>query len=125
MADQKQTNKQSEPRNGFGITALVLAIIGVVFGLVPFTGFLAFILGALAILFAFLGWGRVRRKVASNKKMTLIAGTLGAIATALGIWGMVIVFTATEEIGDELERAGEEIQQSVDELEQEIDNLQE
>jgi hypothetical protein len=37
------------PRNGFGITALVLALIGLVFGLVLFTGFIALILGMLAM----------------------------------------------------------------------------
>ncbi|MCA1708749.1 MAG: hypothetical protein LC808_37900, partial [Actinobacteria bacterium] len=45
------------PRNGFGIiTALVLALIGLVFGFVPFTGFIALILGMLAVLFGVLGW---------------------------------------------------------------------
>src|SRR5690606_27708715 len=32
-------------RNGFGITALVLALVGAVFGIVPLTGFIALILG--------------------------------------------------------------------------------
>ena len=74
------------PRNGFGITALALALIGLVFGLVPFTGFLALILGILAVLFGLLGWSRTRKGIATSG----MAGTgtvLGVGAAALGIWG--------------------------------------
>ena len=41
------TPPTAAPRNGFSITALALALSGLVFGLVPFTGFLALMLGAL------------------------------------------------------------------------------
>lgn len=97
------------PRNGFGITALVLAIVGVVFGLVPFTGFIALILGALAVLFGLLGVGRARRQIATNKTMSLIGTALGVVVVALGIWGMVITFTAINEVGEELDKVGREM----------------
>ncbi|MDQ3761616.1 MAG: hypothetical protein M3460_07925 [Actinomycetota bacterium] len=42
-----QSAAPTVPRNGFGITAVVLAVIG----LVPFTGFIALILGLLAVVF--------------------------------------------------------------------------
>lgn len=94
------------PRNGFGITALVLAIIGLVFGLIPFTGFIAIILGALALLFGLLGVGRARSGIATNKTMSIIGAALGAAALALGIYGMVVVFNAVSEVGEELDRVG-------------------
>jgi hypothetical protein len=94
------------PRNGFGITALVLALIGLVFGLVPLTGFLALILGMLAVLFGSLGWARARRGEATNPKMTVIGAALGVGAAALGIWGMTIVFGAVDKIGKGLSGQG-------------------
>jgi hypothetical protein len=71
------------PRNGFGITALVLALIGLVFGQVPLTGFLALILGMLAVLFGSLGWARTRRGEATNPRMTMIGAALGLGAVVL------------------------------------------
>jgi hypothetical protein len=94
------------PRNGFGITALVLALVGLVFGLVPFTGFLALILGMLAVLFGLLGWSRTRHGVATNRKMTAIGTVLGIGAAALGIWGIVIVFGAVDKLGSDLQNIG-------------------
>lgn len=91
-----------QPRNAFGITALCLALAGLVLGLVPFTGFLAAILGALALLFGLLGLGRVRRGAATNKKMSIAGTVLGACAVALGIWGMTIVFGAVNDLSNNL-----------------------
>ncbi|WP_185981596.1 DUF4352 domain-containing protein [Skermania sp. ID1734] len=93
-------------RNGFGITALVLAIIGLVFGLVPLTGFIALILGLLAILFGVLGFGRVRRGIASNRVMSGFGIGIGAVATALGVWGMTIFFNAVDDISHAFDDVG-------------------
>jgi hypothetical protein len=95
-------------RNGFGITALALALTGVVFGLVPFTGFLALILGALAVLFGLLGWARVRRGEATNGGMTVAGTMLGVLVAALGIWGIVITFNAMNKLGNDLQRIGQQ-----------------
>jgi hypothetical protein len=91
------------PRNGFGITALVLALIGLVFGIVPLTGFLALILGGLAVLFGLLGVARVRKGAATNKVMSWIGTGLGAVVVALGIWGMTIVFGAVEQLDRDMQ----------------------
>ncbi|WP_019814446.1 DUF4190 domain-containing protein [Saccharomonospora saliphila] len=99
---------RQQHRNGFGITALCLALTGLVFGLIPLTGFLAIILGALALVFGLLGLGRARRGEASNKKMTVIASVLGAGALALGIWGLTIVINTVDEVNQELEQLDSE-----------------
>jgi hypothetical protein len=96
----------SVPRNGFGITALVLALVGLVFGLVPLTGFLALILGMLAVLFGLLGWARTRKGVATNAKMAMIATVLGVAVAALGIWGISITFSAADKLGKDLQNIG-------------------
>lgn len=86
-------------RHGFGITALVLAILGVLVGLVPLTGLLALALGLLAVLFGLLGLGRVRRREATARGPALAGTVLGAVAVALGVWGLVVVVGAAEPLG--------------------------
>ncbi len=108
----------TQQRNGFGITALCLAIAGLVFGLVPLTGFIAVILGALALLFGLLGLGRVRRREATNKKMAITASILGAGALALGVWGVTIVFNTVEEVDKEFQQIEQEMQNEFGQIEQ-------
>ncbi|SNR52667.1 hypothetical protein SAMN06265360_108185 [Haloechinothrix alba] len=114
--EQDTPSRTREPRNGFGITALVLAFVGLVFGLVPLTGFIGFTLGVLAVLFGFLGWGRARRGVATNKTMSVIGGLLGGCAIALGIWGMSVVFGAFDELGEDLDRISAGVEREAGEL---------
>lgn len=95
------------PRNGYGITALVLAITGLVFGLVPFTGFLALILGALAVVFGLLGRGRAGRGEATNPRMSVTAAGLGVLAAVLGIWGMTILFGAVDKFSTDMQHLGQ------------------
>ena len=97
------------PRNGFGITALVLALIGLVFALIPLTGFLALVLGVLAVVFGLLGVARTRKGRATNKVMSWIGTALGALSLALGVWGMVVVFQATEQLVRDMEQIGADL----------------
>ena len=96
------TQYAAPARNGFGITALVLAFIGAVFGLVPLTGFIALILGALAVLFGLLGVARVRKGTASNGVMSWIATFLGVGVTALGIWGITMLVGAVQQFDEDM-----------------------
>lgn len=97
-------------RNGMGIAALVLGIIGVLFGLIPLTFFIAGTLGLLAFIFGLVGWSRARKGVATNKKTAAAGAILGLTAMALATWGMVITFTAASD-------AVKEIDQGIRELE--------
>lgn len=92
-----------EPRNGFGITALILGILAILFGLVPLTGFVAIGLGATGAIFAAANTGRLRRRRATNKVMTWFGGILSAFGVVLGIIGMIAVFAAVDQLGDDLE----------------------
>jgi 4-hydroxybenzoate polyprenyltransferase len=89
MTQSNPTTASAAPRNSFGITALVLALVGLVSGLS--TGFLALPLGALAVLFGLLGWARIRRNEATNRKVTVLGMVLGVGAMAIGIWGITLV----------------------------------
>lgn len=75
------------PRNGFGVTALVLGIVGVVFSWVPVLGG---ILAILALVFGALGYSRARKGEATNSGMAIAGLILGAIAFVI----QVIVFAA-------------------------------
>lgn len=108
-------DRRVEPKNGFGIAALCLAIPGLIFGLIPLTGFIALICGVLAVIFGLLGRGRAKRKVATNKKMAITSTILGVGAIGLGILGMSIVFNAVDELDKELKKTSEEISSQLEE----------
>ncbi|MET9697560.1 DUF4190 domain-containing protein [Streptomyces sp. NPDC006529] len=69
------------PRNGFGITALVLGILAVV-GCV--TSVFAIVLGILAVVFGVLGRQRAARGEANNAGMALAGLILGIVGVVLG-----------------------------------------
>lgn len=73
--------------NAFGITALVLGIVAVVFSFIPVMGMAAFILGPLAVLFGIVG---VTRKF--SKKGAAVAGlVLGILSVVIAaIWLAVV-----------------------------------
>lgn len=89
---------QPQARNGFGITALVLGIVGVVIGTIPILGIPALAVGAVGIVFGGLALGRVRKRVATNKKMSWWGLSLSAVAVVLGIVGVVIVSNAFNDV---------------------------
>lgn len=87
------------PRNGFGIAALCLALIGLLFCLMPITGFIGLGLGLLGFLFAALGLGRVSKGLATNKKMSVTALILSVLAIVLGFISMKMFFDIVEGLG--------------------------
>lgn len=80
-----------QPRNGFGITALVVGLISIPFGLIPIFGLGALVGGIIAVVFGLLGFSRARKGIASNKKMAIVGTLGGLLAGVLGITGIVIV----------------------------------
>lgn len=96
-------------RNGFGIAALICAIIGLLFCLMPLTGFIGFGLGVVAFILGLAGVARVRKNKATNRKTAWTGVILGAAAIVFGIWGMVTFFTAVEDLGNDLSDIGTEM----------------
>jgi hypothetical protein len=87
------------PKNGFGIAALALSLIGLLFCLMPITGFIGLGLGLLGFLFAALGLGRVRRGVATNKGMSIAALVLSVLAIVGGFIAMKMFFDIVGNFG--------------------------
>ncbi len=75
-------------RNGLGVAALVLGIVGLVGGfIIPFSG-----LGSiLAIIFGAIGLKRVKRGEANNRGMALAGLWLGIAGVALGFIVVVVI----------------------------------
>lgn len=78
-------------RNGLGVAALVLGILGALIGVVPFLFIVAGTLGLLAVIFGFVGRARATRRQASNGGMALAGAILGIVAMAGATWGVVRV----------------------------------
>lgn len=90
------------PRNGLGIAALVLGICGVLSGLIPFFFWFALIAGVIGLILGLVGFGRTRKGYATNRKTSVAGILLSAGAIALGIWGAVILFQATDQLMNDL-----------------------
>ena len=87
--------------NGLAVASLVLGILAALSGIVPFLFFLAFLFGVLALVFGLIGWSAAN-KGAPNKGMS-IAGTVLALAgIGLGVFGVIVVNRAVDEISDNI-----------------------
>ncbi|WP_326765985.1 DUF4352 domain-containing protein [Streptomyces sp. NBC_01591] len=92
-------------RNGLGIAALVLGVIGAVSGLIPFLFWLAGVLGLIALVLGLAGRGRAKRGEATNKGMTTFGAVLGLISMILAVVGAVITFKAVDDAVNDLNKA--------------------
>jgi hypothetical protein len=102
LPDQPRPAVQQAPRNGLGITALILGIIGVVTGIIPFFFWVAGILGVIGLILGFVGRGRAKRGEATNGTMALWGIITSAVAMVLSIVGLVILVGAFEQLDEDL-----------------------
>lgn len=70
-------------KNGFGTTALVLGIVGVVFSFIPIVGMVAWPMVILGLIFGILGIRRVGKGVATNKGAAIAGTVLSAIGLVI------------------------------------------
>lgn len=98
-----------EPKNGLGLAALIVGIIGITMGLIPILFWFALIMGVIALALGLAAHGRVRRGTATNKKVSIAGWVTGLASIALGVIGMVVVFNAVEDFGNDLEDLSNDI----------------
>ncbi|MFF3730222.1 DUF4190 domain-containing protein [Streptomyces sp. NPDC002476] len=91
-------------RNGLGIAALVLGVIGAVSGLIPFLFWLAGILGVIGLILGLSGRGRAKRGEATNKGVATFGAVLGLVSLILAVVGAVITFKAVGDAVDEINK---------------------
>ncbi|MFH8403638.1 DUF4190 domain-containing protein [Streptomyces sp. NPDC018019] len=99
---------QQAARNGLGVAALVLGLIGALSGLIPLLFWLAGLLGLLALIFGLVGRGRAKRGQATNKGMATAGAVFGAIALILSVVGVVITVTAVNDAVQEVNKSLED-----------------
>lgn len=97
------------PKNGLGIAALILAVIGL---LSVATVFAPILLGAIAVVIGILGRGRVKRGTADNGGVAVAGIVLGALAIVVGLAFIAIWTTVWKDVrgGDYIDcvqKAGE------------------
>lgn len=90
-------------RNGLGLASIIVAVIGLVFALVPFTGFIALCCGLTAFALGLAGISRVRKHKATNKKTAIFGTILGLVAVIGGTAGIVMVFNAADQLSNDLD----------------------
>ena len=98
------------PKNGFGIAALVLAVVGLL-GVV--TVFAPIVLGAIAVVTGAVGRGRVKRGIADNGGVAIAGIVLGGLAIVVGLAFIAIWTTVWKDVRggdyiDCIQKAGED-----------------
>lgn len=114
-------------RNGLGVAALVVAIIGLL-GSFSVAGGIVF--GIAAVVLGFLGRNRVRRGEADNPGVALAGIILGVLAIIAGLFFIAIWVGMFKEVGaggyfDCLQQAGQDktkVQECADEFRQSVEN---
>jgi hypothetical protein len=81
------------PSNGLGPTALILGIVGVLFGLFPATFFVAVPLGMAGFVLGRVGHRRCMLGNATNGRVAMAGSVISGAAVVLGCIGAVIVFS--------------------------------
>lgn len=90
----------AQPRNGMGVTALVLGTIGVLLGLAVFLFWLSWLPALLALVFGIVGLGHAREGVANNRGMALTGVILGVVGVLLAVGGGVFTVSKATEFID-------------------------
>jgi hypothetical protein len=80
-------------RNGFGITAMVLGIVGTVLGIACFGAVLGLPLGIAAIIFGIIGLRLANRGEASNRSQALTGLILGIVSVVISAVMIAILVT--------------------------------
>jgi hypothetical protein len=112
------------PKNGLGIAALVVAIIGL------FTVFGGLILGVVAVILGFIGWGRAKRGEATNGGVAIAGIVLGFLGVIVSIVAIGLAVWGFSELGgtdyiDCLSRAGNDeqaVQQCADQFRDRVES---
>jgi hypothetical protein len=115
------------PKNGLGIAALIVAIVGLVFCWTVFGGI---ILGLVAAVIGFVARGRVKRGEATNGGVAVAGIVLGILAIVLGLVFIPIWYGVFDEVGgtdyvDCLSKAGSDqqaVQQCADQFRERVED---
>jgi Septum formation len=97
---QPQPVAYEAPRNGLGIAALILGVIGVLSGFVRFY-WVAGVLGIIGLILGFIGYGRFQRSEATNGTTALWGIIISAVAVVFSFVGVVFLTGGSADPSDE------------------------
>ncbi|WP_181783659.1 hypothetical protein, partial [Pseudonocardia pini] len=98
-------------RNGLALAAVICGAVGILFGFIPLTFWVAGVLAVVAIPLALASLGRAKRGEAS-KGLTWTGLAAGVVALVLAVVGAVIFFTAVSELSDSLQQTSDQLNQT-------------
>jgi hypothetical protein len=108
-AQQPYGGPPVQQSNGLAVTGLVLGIIGVLFGFIPFIGvFMAILLGVLAAIFGGVGLSRSKLPARGGRGMAIAGLVLGIIAIGLGFAQGFVIGEAANQLDQDLQEFEEQ-----------------
>lgn len=108
--------------NGLAVAGLVLGILGVLFGFIPFVGvFMAILLGALGAIFGAVGLSRSKQPYRGGRGMAIAGLVLGIIAIILGFLQGFVIGAAVDDLNQDLDQLDQELQQDLDQFEEDLE----
>ncbi|WP_414504506.1 DUF4190 domain-containing protein [Streptomyces sp. NEAU-L66] len=102
----------SQARNGMGITALVLGIVGIVLGLLIILFWMSWLPALLAVIFGFVGLSHARTGRATNKGMALTGVILGGVGLLAAAGGGIFTVTVVKKVTDSARSKVKEVKAS-------------
>ncbi len=104
--------------NGMAVAAMVIGLIGVLFGLIPLFFFIAWICGAIAIVLGSTARGAaIRRPEIGRKNLATWGIVLGIAALAFGTFGMNQMGGVLDDFEDDMEQIEKEWDEDLEGLE--------
>ncbi|MFH8596765.1 DUF4190 domain-containing protein [Streptomyces rimosus] len=102
------------PRNGMGITALVLGIVSLVLGVLVFLFWMTWLPGLLAVIFGIIGMRRDRKGLATNGSVAMVGTSLGALGLVVSIACGVFIAVAAKKAVDDTRAHVKKVEASVE-----------
>jgi hypothetical protein len=120
----------SAPKNGLGITSLVLAILGLLSSWIAFLNFGSIVVGLIAVVIGIVARGRVKRGIANNGGVAIAGIVLGALAIIVSVAFIALYMFVWKEVGGSdymscMQQAGSDPtqqQQCEQQFQQHVDN---
>ncbi|MDQ0306396.1 hypothetical protein J2S46_000952 [Kitasatospora herbaricolor] len=90
-----------QPRNGLGVAAMTLGIVGAVLGLLIVFFWLAWLPALLAVILGAIALSHVRKGLATNRGIALTGVILGAVGLLASVTGGVLVVVQVHNVREE------------------------
>ncbi|MFF8775524.1 DUF4190 domain-containing protein [Kitasatospora sp. NPDC015120] len=90
-----------QPRNGLGVAAMVLGIVGTVLGLAVILFWLSWLLALLAVILGAVALAQVRKGVATNRGTALAGVILGVVGLLVSTGAGVLVVAEIRAVNEE------------------------